>query len=82
MPFSCDDLRAELSNILDGGITPELREQIEKHLAHCATCRVILDSTRKTLRIVTEHGSLDVPVDVSERLTERILAALREPESE
>lgn len=80
--FSCDDLRAELSNLLDGEIAPDLRQDIERHLAHCSTCRIILDTTRKTLRIVTDHGSLELPTEVSDRLTTRILDALRNPESE
>jgi predicted anti-sigma-YlaC factor YlaD len=80
--FSCEDLRAELSNLLDGEIAPGLRTQIEGHLTHCSTCRVILDTTTKTVRIVTDHGSLDIPPAVSERLTARILAALREPQED
>jgi anti-sigma factor RsiW len=80
--FSCDDLRAELSNLLDDELPPEVRQDVEWHLAHCHTCRVILDTTRKTLQIVTDHGSLELPAEVSDRLTARILGALRNPESE
>jgi hypothetical protein len=38
---------------------------------------VILDTTTKTLRIVTEHGALEVPADISERLTARIMRSVR-----
>jgi hypothetical protein len=38
---------------------------------------VILDTTTKTLRIVTNHGSLEVPLEVSERLTARIMHSVR-----
>jgi hypothetical protein len=40
-------------------------------------CRVLFDSTRKTLTILTESGSLELDPRVSERLAARILSALK-----
>jgi anti-sigma factor (TIGR02949 family) len=80
--FSCDDLRSELSNLLDAEISHALRQDIERHLSQCSTCRVILDTTTRTLKIVTDHGSLEVPMEVSERLTARIMASVRKSGSE
>ncbi len=74
--LSCDDLRAELSNLLDDDVPPDVRGDLEHHLAECRTCRVLYDSTRKTIRIVTDAGAWEVPAAVSERLAARILAAL------
>jgi len=80
--FSCDDVRAALGDYIDGDVAPEVRSELERHLAECRTCQVLYDTTRKTLRIVTDVGSLEVPEAVSERLLRRImsgLAALPDP---
>lgn len=73
---SCDDVRAELSNLLDDEVPPEVRAALARHLAECRTCQVLYDSTRKTIRIVTDAGAWELPAEVSDRLTARILAAL------
>lgn len=57
-------------------MAPEVRRALEHHLADCRTCRILYDSTRKTIRIVTDAGAWELPAGVSERLTAKILAAL------
>ncbi len=74
--LSCDDVRAELSNLLDDEVPPEVRRALVHHLADCRTCQVLYDSARKTIRIVTDAGAWELPREVSDRLTARILAAL------
>jgi len=75
--YSCDDLRTELSNLLDDDTEPGDRAEIERHLAECRTCQVLVDSTRKTLTIVTDAGRFELPVGVSDRLTALIMARVR-----
>ena len=55
----------------------EVRQQLEFHLSYCRICQVIYDSTCKTVKIVTEIGSFELPQDVSEAITEKIMAKLR-----
>ncbi len=74
--FSCDDVRAALGDYMDGDASPDIRRELERHLAECRTCQVLYDTTRKTLRIVTDVGSLEVPEAVSERLLKRIMSGL------
>jgi hypothetical protein len=38
---------------------------------------VLYDSTRKTIRIVTDAGAFDLPGDLSRRLEQRIREALK-----
>jgi len=78
--FTCDDLRAELSNLLDADTAPSVRDEIERHLSECRACTVLVDSTRKTLRIVTDAGSYELPASLSERLTSRIMDRIRSDE--
>ena len=75
--FSCEDVLAELSDYVDDELTEVLRKQVEEHMLHCRTCRAIYDSTRKTLRIVTESGSFELSQDVSTRVASSIRAKIR-----
>lgn len=70
--YSCQEVLAELSNYVDDDVAAELRAQIEAHLSHCSTCQVLLDSTRKTLRLVTETRSFELPRSLSDRIMEKI----------
>ena len=74
--FSCEDVRAVLGDYIDGDVSPDIRRELETHLAECRTCQVLYDTTRKTLRIVTDAGSFEVPEAISERLITRIMSAL------
>jgi predicted anti-sigma-YlaC factor YlaD len=75
--ISCRDFISELGNLLDEDVAREIREQLEAHLAHCSTCQVLYDSTRKTLRIVTESGSFDYPEPVEEPLVRKVMDRIR-----
>ena len=77
--FSCEDVRAALSNYLDGDVSPDLRRELEQHLAECRTCQVLYDTTRKTLQIVTDVGTFEVPEAVSEQLVKRIMSRITLP---
>ena len=74
--FSCEDVRAALGDYIDGDVSPDTRRELERHLAECRTCQVLYDTTRKTLRIVTDVGSFEVPEAISERLITRIMSGL------
>lgn len=74
--FSCDDVRRALGDYMDGDVSPDIRQGLERHLADCRTCRVLYDTTRRTLRIVSDLGSFEVPEAVSERLVNRIMSGL------
>ena len=76
--ISCSDFMAEIGNYLEGDLAAEVRGQLENHLAHCQICHVVVDSTRKTLQIVTDTGSFDLPETVSKPITERVMARIRE----
>jgi anti-sigma factor RsiW len=75
--ISCADFLAEISSFLDGEVDPGLRKHLEAHLAQCQTCTVLVDSTRKTLRIVTDSGSFDWPEGESEAVVSSIMSRIR-----
>lgn len=83
--LSCREFLNEFGAYLDGLATPELRRELEAHLLQCQTCQVIHDSTRKTLRLVTDSGSFELPEAPADSLVTKIMARIRRgdaPESE
>jgi hypothetical protein len=75
--ISCQDFITELGNLLDHELATEIREQLEAHLAECNTCQVLYDSTRKTLRIVTDSGSFEYPEPIAEPVVTKIMDRIR-----
>ena len=75
--ISCQDFITELGSLLDEDVAAEIREQLEAHLAHCNTCQVLYDSTRKTLRIVTDSGSFEYPEPIAEPVVNKIMERVR-----
>ena len=70
---NCESLLGSLSEYIDGGLSPELCREIEKHLEGCENCRIVLNTTKRTIELV--HAPVekpDVPDDVRERLFKRL----------
>ena len=68
----CKEVLRELSEYLDEEITPEMRAHMETHFSGCPHCKVVVDTTRKTLTLVADNSFLELPKGVSERLLERL----------
>jgi anti-sigma factor RsiW len=77
----CKDVLENLSCYVDGDGSVELREALERHIAHCRRCRVIVDTTRRTLRIVLDVDPFEVPLPVSARLYTRLEKVFSEDSS-
>ena len=77
--FNCEALREALADLLDGDVDPRIRREVEAHLSDCATCRLLYDSARKTLAVVSATGAYELPTALSERLVGRILQTVLEP---
>ena len=70
---NCEGLLESLSAYIDGDLPPELCLELEKHLAGCNDCRVILNTTKRTIDLVhTPLEKPDLPEDVRERLFKRL----------
>ncbi len=75
--ITCDEFFAEFGDYLEDRVSPEVRQQLELHLAQCRACHVLYDSTRKTVKIVTDSSSFDLPQNVSEPIIVRLMEKLR-----
>lgn len=76
--LNCKQILAELSNYLDEEVSPELKAALEEHLARCYRCSLVFDTTRKTLKIVSDAGPFELPLEASARLCTRLQALLPE----
>ncbi len=73
MHQNCESLLGSLSEYIDGELNPELCREIEKHLAGCENCRVVLNTTRRTIDLMQAPAEKpDLPDDVRERLFKRL----------
>ena len=75
--FSCADFLAEFGDYLEGCAKPEIKSCIEEHLRECRTCQVIVDSTSKTIRIVTETDNFLLPADDVEPIVQNVMSRVR-----
>lgn len=69
---NCKALLGSLSEYIDGELPAELCKEIEKHLEGCENCRVVLNTTRRTIDLVHMPAGENVPTDVRERLFKRL----------
>ena len=65
----CHDLLSSLSEYVDGELAVELCADLERHLASCENCRIVVDTLRKTVYLVqATNDQTDLPEDVRSRL--------------
>ncbi len=74
--IGCEHVIQEISNYIDGEITPELRVRMEEHIRGCKHCAAVLDGTTNTLRLIGDgrafDGLFELPAGFSERLRQRL----------
>lgn len=69
----CRELLGELSDYVDGALGADLCAELERHLAECENCRVVVDTLRKTVYLYHATAAPeDVPAEVRERLFKRL----------
>lgn len=75
--ITCDEFLAEFGEFIENQASPEVRKELELHLSQCRACQVLYDSTRKTLKIVTDSGSFELPQKACDSIIDRVMARLR-----
>jgi anti-sigma factor RsiW len=73
---NCRGVVIEISEYLDGALTPELKIELELHISNCKDCRLVVDTTRKTIEIFCNAEPVALPVDVKQRLNEALARRL------
>jgi hypothetical protein len=75
--ITCDEFFAEFADYLENQVSQEIRHELELHLSQCRACHVLYDSTRKTVKIVSESNSFELPQNVFDPIIDRVMAKLR-----
>jgi Putative zinc-finger len=75
--ITCDEFFAEFADYLENQVSPEVREELELHLSQCRACHVLYDSSRKTIKIVSESDSFELPQKVFDPIIDRVMSKLR-----
>lgn len=65
---TCEHLLNDLSDYLDGEASEKVCADIERHLADCENCRVMVDTLRKTVLLYHELPQPELPQDTRQRL--------------
>jgi anti-sigma factor RsiW len=66
--LNCKSVTRELSDYIDGDLDPVVQQELERHLEHCRDCTMIVDQTRKTIKILCDSQPISLPTDVRSRL--------------
>jgi anti-sigma factor (TIGR02949 family) len=71
---NCHHLLDSLSEFVDGELKDELCTELERHLAECEDCRIVVDTLKKTVYLYhsTSSEPTTIPFDVKERLYKRL----------
>jgi anti-sigma factor RsiW len=69
----CRHLLESLSDYVDGLLGDTLCAELDRHLAECENCRIVVDTLRKTVYLYHATSAPDpVPDEVKERLYKRL----------
>jgi len=77
MNLDCKHVWEHISGYLDQQLDAEMLAAVEKHVENCEVCSAVLDSTRNVLVLTADDRTYELPVGYSERLHERLAAAMR-----
>jgi Putative zinc-finger len=72
MVVTCEQLWHEISNYLDGEVSPDLRAAMDGHLRGCQKCNAVLEGTRNVIGIYGEDSMFEPPQGFSQRLHRRL----------
>jgi anti-sigma factor RsiW len=75
---NCKKVILELTSYLDGVLDTSVRIDLEQHLSQCSDCRVVVDTTRKTIQIFCNSEPVPLPEDVRKRLHMALLERFRQ----
>lgn len=69
----CKRFLPDLSEYIDGELSPELCTELERHMSECERCRIVVNTTQKTIDLYhTCNDQEKTPIKVRERLYKRL----------
>ena len=68
MGKKCHDYIQGLNEYLDGEVSPELCDEIEKHIGECENCRIMVDTLKQTVTLCREGKEEKLPKELELKL--------------
>jgi anti-sigma factor RsiW len=70
----CQEFLGTLSEYIDGTLQQELCAELERHMADCDNCQIVVNTIRKTIELYQETSKAgeDLPEEVRQRLFYRL----------
>jgi anti-sigma factor RsiW len=66
---NCHHLLSSLSEFVDGDLDPILCDEIERHMAGCDNCQIVINTLKKTVELYRQTAETpSIPSDVRTRL--------------
>ena len=72
MEISCEELLHYLSDYIDQELDEELSAAARRHLSSCDNCKVVLNTTLRTIELVGQEANLTIPADRRSDLFDRL----------
>jgi hypothetical protein len=69
---SCEQVRREISNYVDGEIDSNLRASLDLHFQSCKHCASVLAGVRNVIQLYGDERMLEVPAGFSSRMQRRL----------
>lgn len=76
--MNCDGIIREISDYIDGELDAAMKQELERHLAICKECTMIIDQTKMTVELFCNEEPVELPPDVRSRLHEALLRKRKE----
>jgi anti-sigma factor RsiW len=70
-----------LSDYIDQELDEAIREEARRHLDECDNCRVVLDTTQKTILLYRSECRASIPITRRGPIFERLKKAIEETEN-
>jgi anti-sigma factor RsiW len=68
----CEALLSQLHDYIDGELEAALCAAIEAHLSCCDDCRVLVDTTQKTITLYRRQTPVELPAGALNRLRQAL----------
>jgi hypothetical protein len=72
--MNCEEIRKQLSDYIDGELSPEAAAQVAAHLESCAGCREAYEEMTRLVGYMREMETVDEPADLLQKVRSRLAA--------
>jgi anti-sigma factor RsiW len=79
--LNCQNVIRELSNYIDGDLDAAAIQELERHLASCRECRLVVDQTKKTIELFCNSEPVSLPAELHAKLHAALRAKMDQKSS-